>query len=313
MAKDNPADDIPRERNEPRPDFSIPPPRKPLPKALQETLDSEEKLWAAMYDGTSGESTDSPIRYAAYASRIRTILLSAHRYVAYTSDVGESFRPVAHPHLVRAAYGVSWAYLLGDVAHEGYKAYVRNQRVLHPEGPTPKLTPTTSSTGSSNSSSGAKSAAGVTARLVGKDDAVPSAAEQKSLGPSTSAQDAAHVPALEDYRSVMAQRALFQGVASMGLPALTIHSVVKHSGTYFRRHVKNARVRTWGPIGLGLAVVPFLPYIFDAPVEHAVEFVFHKGFAAIGGPGAVGARPETGRQELRQVEAKAGKEKEKEL
>ncbi|KFY45088.1 hypothetical protein V495_03126, partial [Pseudogymnoascus sp. VKM F-4514 (FW-929)] len=79
------------------------------------------------------ESTESNIRYAAYATRIRTALLSAQRYVAYTSDVGESFRPVAHPNLVRAAYGISWCYLAGDVAFEGYKAYCANQRTLHPE------------------------------------------------------------------------------------------------------------------------------------------------------------------------------------
>lgn len=30
---------------------------------------------------------------------------------------------------------------------------------------------------------------------------------------------------LEDYRTVMVQRAIFQGLASMGLPAFTIHSV----------------------------------------------------------------------------------------
>src|ERR1700712_1566144 len=81
------------------------------------------------------QSTDTNIRYAAYVTRIRTALLSAQRYVAYTSDIGESFRPVAHPNLVKAAYGVSWAYLIGDVSHEGYKAYCSNQRILHPELP----------------------------------------------------------------------------------------------------------------------------------------------------------------------------------
>src|ERR1700761_9584260 len=79
-------------------------------------------------------STDSSVRYAAYAARARTILLSAHRYVAYTSDIGESFRPIAHPWLIRSAYGISWAYLLGDVGHEGYKAYLRNRRALAPPG-----------------------------------------------------------------------------------------------------------------------------------------------------------------------------------
>ena len=34
----------------------------------------------------------------------------------------------------------------------------------------------------------------------------------------------------------------------------------------------------YGPIGLGLAAVPALPFLFDKPVEEAVEWVFHKGF-----------------------------------
>jgi hypothetical protein len=32
----------------------------------------------------------------------------------------------------------------------------------------------------------------------------------------------------------------------------------------------------WGPTVAGLAVVPALPYLFDEPVEHAVEHVFTK-------------------------------------
>jgi fission process protein 1 len=43
---------VPHERKEPRPDFSEPPPAKKLPKALQDTLDNDEKLWDALYDGT---------------------------------------------------------------------------------------------------------------------------------------------------------------------------------------------------------------------------------------------------------------------
>jgi mitochondrial fission process protein 1 len=44
-------DDIPHERNEPRPDFSQPPPPKRLPKSIQDTLDSDEKLWETLYEG----------------------------------------------------------------------------------------------------------------------------------------------------------------------------------------------------------------------------------------------------------------------
>lgn len=64
---------------------------------------------------------------------------------------------------------------------------------------------------------------------------------------------------------------------------------------------------------MGLAAVPALPFMFDEPVEHAVEWVFHKAFATAGGEAAVHGRPETGRNALTQIEAKAAATKEKEL
>ena len=39
-----------------------------------------------------------------------------------TSDIGEAFRPVVPPTVVRSAYAISWLYLSGDVAYETYKA-----------------------------------------------------------------------------------------------------------------------------------------------------------------------------------------------
>lgn len=59
------------------------------------------------------------------------------------------------------------------------------------------------------------------------------------------------VPLIEDYRAVMAQRAVFQSVASMGLPAFTIHSIVRYSGKALRT-AKNTTIRSWGPIGVCL-------------------------------------------------------------
>lgn len=103
------------------------------------------------------------------------------------------------------------------------------------------------------------------------------------------------VSPLEDWRTVMAQRAIFQSVASMGLPAFTIHSVVRYSGQALKG-AKNKAIRTWGPIGLGLAVVPFLPRMFDEPVESATEWIFHKGFETFGGKEYVGNAPTTGRE-----------------
>ena len=167
---------------------------------------------------SANPTTDSNLRYAAYASRFRTILLSAHRYVAYTSDIGESFRPIAHPWLIKGAYGVSWAYLVGDVSHEGYKAYLRTQRVFHP------VVPEVASIETSNAAGKAADDLGVV-------------------------QKPGHVPAVEDFRSVMVQRAVFQSVASMGLPAFTIHSIVRYSGRALK-NAKNTTIRTYGPIGV---------------------------------------------------------------
>jgi fission process protein 1 len=77
------------------------------------------------------DTTESDIRYLAYAARLRTALRASSRYIAYvsatflplvhphtleelqTSDIGEAFRPVVPPWVVTAAYGVSWLYLSG--------------------------------------------------------------------------------------------------------------------------------------------------------------------------------------------------------
>lgn len=215
----------------------------------------------------ASDSTESDVRYAAYAARVKTILRSAHRYVAYTSDIGESFRPIAHPWLIKGAYGVSWAYLIGDVANEGRKAYVSNQAILNPDG----ALPTTADADIPAPSTLAK------AESLAKEAATSSLQAAKHLGSATPGA----IAPLDDYRTVMAQRALFQSIASMGLPAFTIHSIVKYSGRYLKK-ASNKTIRTYGPIGLGLAAVPFLPFMFDAPVEKAIEWSFHHGFEAMG-------------------------------
>lgn len=197
---------------------------------------------------SSVDSKETPYRYAGYANRLRTVLLSAHRYVAYTSDIGESFRPVAHPYLVRTAYAVSWTYLIGDVVHEGYKAYLRNRRVLAPPG------------------EAYKDAKDLSQQDVVKGMATGNVAGSLRAGEPTSSSNSpagssssdtltpwptTEIPLIEDYRMVMAKRAVFQSIASMGLPAFTIHSVVKYSG----RMLKNSKMvflRTWAPIGVSL-------------------------------------------------------------
>ncbi|KAI9067657.1 hypothetical protein FKP32DRAFT_1563368 [Trametes sanguinea] len=161
------------------------------------------------------DSTDSDVRYMAYGARLRTALRAGHRYVAYTSDVGEAFRPVVHPAVVTAAYGISWLYLAGDVGYETYKA--------HRRGPT--------------------------------------------------ALEAATFSEPTRLSMVAVKRAVFQSVASMALPAFTIHTAVKQAKKAFV-NVQNPRLKTWGPTVTGLAIVPILPYLFDKPVEHATDIAF---------------------------------------
>ncbi|EEH19622.2 hypothetical protein PABG_07819 [Paracoccidioides brasiliensis Pb03] len=280
--KPQPNDNSDNPPHKPSPE-GLAPPNLNLNRELQKLVNREEELLDKLYDGYAADSTDTKYRYVAYTNRIRTILLSAHRYVAYTSDIGESFRPVAHPWLVRSAYGISWAYVIGDVANEGYKAYLLNRRVLAP----------------------ACNAYHSATEAVPEDLAIDAVAgrklEHQQEATLTSTASKAHpmpwpdpeedtlvpwlttkIPLGEDYRAVMAERAFFQVIASMGLPALTIHSVVKYSG----RALKGAKitlVRTWVPIGLGLAVVPFLPYMFDKPVEHGVQGAFRSAFRVIEG------------------------------
>jgi fission process protein 1 len=62
----------------------------------------------------------------------------------------------------------------------------------------------------------------------------------------------------------------------MGLPAFTIHSLVKYSGRYIFSKSGNKMMRVWGPAAVGLGVVPALPYLFDHPVEQAVDRLWEK-------------------------------------
>ena len=64
---------------------------------------------------------------------------------------------------------------------------------------------------------------------------------------------------------------------------------------------------------LGLAAVPFLPFMFDKPIEEAVEWTFHNAFKTFGGLGAVSHEPETGRVTETLEESRKGASKEKEL
>ncbi|KAI0080707.1 hypothetical protein K474DRAFT_1682443 [Panus rudis PR-1116 ss-1] len=182
---------------------------------MAERISTKAKEEVQSLADKNADSTDSDIRYMAYGARLRTALRAGHRYVAYTSDIGEAFRPVVPPAVVTAAYGISWLYLAGDVGYEAYKAHRR--------------------------------------------------------GPS--AVEAAHFSEPTRVGMVAVKRAVFQSIASMALPAFTIHTAVKYTKKAFA-HSQNPRIRSWGPTVTGLAIIPVLPYLYDKPVEHATDFAF---------------------------------------
>jgi fission process protein 1 len=66
-----------------------------------------------------------------------------------------------------------------------------------------------------------------------------------------------------------AHATLFQGVASLLLPSLIIHSAVHYS---HKPLLKLGRIPgRWGPVLIGLGLIPFLPAVCDHPVEWALD------------------------------------------
>lgn len=73
---------------------------------------------------------ETDARYLAYAQRIARVLAPSSRYLAFSSDVGEAFRPAVSPRLVQFSYALTWGYVFGDI---GYSTYMANK--LHPHHP----------------------------------------------------------------------------------------------------------------------------------------------------------------------------------
>lgn len=64
---------------------------------------------------------------------------------------------------------------------------------------------------------------------------------------------------------------LFHALASMAVPALTIHSIVKYSELVLRSVPMSARVARFATIAPTMAGLCSIPFIIE-PIDHAVEF-----------------------------------------
>lgn len=67
--------------------------------------------------------------------------------------------------------------------------------------------------------------------------------------------------------------ATFQGIASLAIPTLLIHSAVKYSTKGFTMYAPG--MLKFGPSIVGLSLIPFMP-LFDEPAEHAIDGFFEK-------------------------------------
>jgi hypothetical protein len=75
----------------------------------------------------------------------------------------------------------------------------------------------------------------------------------------------------------VAERFTFQVLASLVVPSLIIHQVVHWSSKAFEgRFQTRPKIPRYGPLVLGLATVPVLPYVLDQPLEHTVSSIFAK-------------------------------------
>jgi len=81
-------------------------------------------------DSVAQALEQGPGKYVVYARRAVQAFLTKGRLVAYTSDVGESVRPVVPSYLVRLCYGLTWGYVGVDVA---YNTFEEQQKGSPPE------------------------------------------------------------------------------------------------------------------------------------------------------------------------------------
>eukprot|EP01130_Rhizamoeba_saxonica_P002059 TRINITY_DN11865_c0_g1_i1.p1 TRINITY_DN11865_c0_g1~~TRINITY_DN11865_c0_g1_i1.p1 ORF type:complete len:189 (-),score=47.89 TRINITY_DN11865_c0_g1_i1:14-580(-) len=144
--------------------------------------------------------------YLIGAVRAIPRLLVKQRFVAYTSEVGEAGRSVMKPWMVKAMYGISFAYVFADTGLKMQHEYEISNNTK---------------------------------------------------------------------RSVFtgAYMLTFHGLASLLLPAVTIHTIVKYAKMGIAKGTagffKKPAVKQWGPSIIGLGMIPFIV----GPIDHGTEFV----------------------------------------
>ncbi|KAI5308874.1 hypothetical protein KEM55_004648 [Ascosphaera atra] len=263
-----------------------------MPAHVEKLISQQKEIVDRFLDGQANDTTEGPIRYLAYFRRLRNLAVTSQRYLAYTSDIGESMRPVVPRPLINCAYLITSLYIIGDVANEGIKAYHRNMRVLAPA--TEAYHDATTHSAYQFQPSATHHVQRVSPEPSILQETLSKNHPQPWKDPEIDTEgeildgvlpwSSKKIPMREDWRAVIAERATFQVLASLVLPAITIHSAVRYGG----KALKNATspmLRRWGPVGLGLAIIPMLPYTFDKPVQKFVRGAFDTLYESFEGPG----------------------------
>lgn len=131
--------------------------------------------------------------------------LTKGRFIAYTSDIGESARPVMPSWFVNGAYALTFIYVGVSVGKHTYDAHREGQ------------------------------------------------SQQMVL-------------------RAFCHTTVFELVASVAMPSLIIHQAV-HFAQHQAHRLPPGPVARWVPTIVGLACIPFLPYL-DPPAEHAIDAAF---------------------------------------
>ena len=185
-------------------------------------------------------------------------LLLRFRLTAFTSEVGESLRPLIFLWQVRATYAVSWLYVFLDVVlRAGDEASLRGWYV------------------STNGRTRARCHTLLPAHgcsLLVRAFAVCCPLYLAVL------PCCLHLRTWRVVRTLLFF-SIFHSIATMALPALIIHTAVHQSQRALRMVPGDApwltHLRQWGPTIVGLALIPLMP-IFDEPMEALLERVFHR-------------------------------------
>jgi len=159
-----------------------------------------------MENQNTDNKTNQENNYVPYLSLLlrSSRVIANQRFLAYASEVGESFRPNIHRNIVRGSYALSLGYVASDVFVKSHDTY----KTTHDSKKT----------------------------------------------------------AIETTDSI-----IWHSFASMILPAVTIHSIVKYTGKFINKANllrSFPRFRGWLPTLIGLSSIPFIIH----PLDHATDF-----------------------------------------